>query len=97
MTERINNLTKHLVQHKKDTKKSRTMDVSLSQRRRMMKYLFRVDPQRYMKITEELGIRPNTLFANDNRRGARVAPKRNLLRQKSEQLDQTVSKGAKKN
>lgn len=41
--------------------------------------------ERYMKVTERLGIRPNTLFADDNRKGARLTPKRNLVHPKSGQ------------
>lgn len=46
-TERIISLTQHLLVHRKDTAKKRDMDVALSQRRRMMKYLFRISPGKF--------------------------------------------------
>lgn len=48
MTHRINSLSKHMIVHKKDTAKKRDMDVALSQRRRMMKYLFRTSPGKFL-------------------------------------------------
>lgn len=35
--------------------------------------------ERYMKCVEEVGLRPNTVFANDNRKGAKLRPKRSFL------------------
>ncbi len=57
LTERINALTDHFRQHKKDHHGRRGLLLMVSKRRRLLDYLRRVDPQRYLDIIERLGIR----------------------------------------
>jgi small subunit ribosomal protein S15 len=57
LTTRINNLTEHLRTHKKDYASRRGLLALVSRRRRLLDYLRRVDPQRYLDIIGRLGIR----------------------------------------
>ncbi|MBO9362105.1 MAG: 30S ribosomal protein S15 [Thermoflexus sp.] len=57
LTERINRLTEHLQQHKHDEHSRVGLLKLVSKRRRQLRYLARVDPQRYRAILEQLGLR----------------------------------------
>ncbi|MBN2144912.1 MAG: 30S ribosomal protein S15 [Candidatus Aureabacteria bacterium] len=57
LTNRINLLTNHLNVHKKDFSTRRSLLKLAGQRRKMMKYLNRKDPQNYKKVIEELDLR----------------------------------------
>ena len=57
LTTRINNLTEHMRTHKKDYASRRGLLAMVSRRRRLLDYLRRVDPQRYLDIIGRLGIR----------------------------------------
>ena len=57
MTTRINNLTEHMREHKKDYATRRGLLAMVSRRRRLLDYLRDVDPQRYLDIIGRLGIR----------------------------------------
>lgn len=57
LTTRINNLTEHLRTHKKDYASRRGLLAMVSRRRRLLDYLRKVDPQRYLDIIGRLGIR----------------------------------------
>lgn len=57
LTSRINELTKHLQAHKKDFACRRGLLMLVSRRRRLLDYLKRVDPQRYLDIIRRLEIR----------------------------------------
>ena len=57
LTTRINNLTEHLRMHKKDFASRRGLLAMVSRRRRLLDYMRRVDPQRYLDIIGRLGIR----------------------------------------
>ena len=57
LTTRINNLTEHLRTHKKDYASRRGLLAIVSRRRRLLDYLRKVDPQRYLDIIGRLGIR----------------------------------------
>jgi len=57
LTERIKYLTEHLKIHKKDHHSRRGLLKLVGQRRRLLKYLQKVDITRYRKIIEKLGIR----------------------------------------
>lgn len=57
LTTRINNLTEHLRTHKKDYASRRGLLAMVSRRRRLLDYMRRVDPQRYLDIIGRLGIR----------------------------------------
>ena len=54
---RINGLTGHLQTHKKDFAGRRGLLMLVSRRRRLLDYLKRVDPQRYLDIIRRLEIR----------------------------------------
>lgn len=56
-TTRINNLTDHMRTHKKDYASRRGLLALVSRRRRLLDYLRRRDPQRYLDIIGRLGIR----------------------------------------
>ncbi len=57
LTTRINNLTEHMRTHKKDYATRRGLLAMVSRRRRLLDYLRRVNPQRYLDIIGRLGIR----------------------------------------
>ena len=57
LTTRINGLTEHLRSHKTDFAGRRGLLMLVSRRRRLLDYLKRVDPQRYLSIIRRLDIR----------------------------------------
>ncbi|GBD41108.1 30S ribosomal protein S15 [bacterium HR39] len=57
LTERINNLSEHLRQHRKDFHSRRGLLMMVGQRRRLLDYLRRKDEQRYRRLVERLGLR----------------------------------------
>lgn len=57
LTTRINNLTEHMRTHSKDYATRRGLLAMVSRRRRLLDYLRKVDPQRYLDIIGKLGIR----------------------------------------
>jgi len=57
LTTRINNLTEHLQTHKKDYASRRGLLAMVSRRRRLLDFLRKVDPQRYLDIIGRLKIR----------------------------------------
>jgi small subunit ribosomal protein S15 len=57
LSERINYLTEHFKVHAKDHHSRRGLLMLVGQRRRLLDYLKRKDPQRYTSLIERLGIR----------------------------------------
>ena len=57
LTSRINSLTEHLRGHKKDHACRRGLLMMVSRRRRLLDYLKKVSPQRYLDIIRRLDIR----------------------------------------
>jgi small subunit ribosomal protein S15 len=57
LTERINNLSRHLGQNRKDKHGQRGLQLLNGQRRRLLKYLERTDYDGYIALTDKLGIR----------------------------------------
>ncbi|MFZ7104649.1 MAG: 30S ribosomal protein S15 [Peptococcaceae bacterium] len=57
LTNRINYLTEHLKEHKKDHHSRRGLLKMVGQRRGLLNYLMKNDVERYRKIISELGIR----------------------------------------
>ncbi|ADG82241.1 30S ribosomal protein S15 [Thermincola potens] len=57
LTERINYLTEHLQQHKKDHHSRRGLLKMVGQRRALLNYLKKKDFDRYRNIIEKLGLR----------------------------------------
>ena len=57
LTARINELTEHLRDHKKDHHSRRGLLMLVGQRRRLLNYLRRRDIARYREIVQELGLR----------------------------------------
>ena len=57
LTTRIGELTEHLQVHKKDFASRRGLLRMVSRRRRLLDYLKRVDPQRYLDVIRRLDIR----------------------------------------
>lgn len=57
LTQRINALTEHMKTHKKDMGSRRGLLVLVSQRRRQLNYLKKVDSKRYEQLIEKLGLR----------------------------------------
>ena len=57
LTERINNLTGHFGEHKKDHSSRRGLLQMVGQRRRLLSYLRSKDVGRYQHLIEKLGIR----------------------------------------
>ena len=57
LTERINNLTEHLKEHKKDHHSRRGLLIMVGQRRRLLDYLNRKNTARYQGLIKRLGLR----------------------------------------
>ena len=57
LTERIANLTEHFKTHKKDNHSRRGLLRLVSQRRRLLDYLKKIDEDRYKAIVQALGLR----------------------------------------
>lgn len=57
LTNRLNDLTGHLKTHSKDYASRRGLLMMVSRRRRLLDYLKKVDPQRYLDIIRRLDIR----------------------------------------
>jgi small subunit ribosomal protein S15 len=57
LTSRISDLTSHFQAHKKDHASRRGLLMMVGRRRRLLDYLKRVDPQRYLDIIRRLEIR----------------------------------------
>lgn len=57
LTDRINNLSRHLQQFKQDNGSKRGLMKMVGQRKRMLRYLHNKDFERYKKLITELGIR----------------------------------------
>ena len=57
LSTRINNLTEHMRTHKKDFATRRGLLAMVSRRRRLLDYVRKIDPQRYLDIIGRLGIR----------------------------------------
>ena len=57
LTERINQLTEHCKQFKKDKSSQRGLLILVGQRRRMLKYIQRTNLEKYRSIIKELGLR----------------------------------------
>ena len=57
LTARINHLTEHLKEHKKDNHSRRGLFKMVGQRRGLLKYLEKTDIERYRSLIERLGLR----------------------------------------
>ena len=57
LTERINQLSKHFDQHKKDHHSRQGLLRLVNQRRKLLDYLKRKDGDRYRSLIERLGLR----------------------------------------
>jgi small subunit ribosomal protein S15 len=57
LTSRINALTEHLREHKKDYACRRGLLMLVGRRRRLLDYLKKIDPQRYLDIIRHLELR----------------------------------------
>ncbi|GAK70625.1 30S ribosomal protein S15 [Agrobacterium rubi] len=57
LTERINNLTGHFKDHKKDNHSRRGLLTMVSSRRSLLDYVKKKDESRYTKLISALGIR----------------------------------------
>ena len=57
LTERINNLTVHFKDHKKDVHSRRGLLKMVNRRRRLLDYLKAKDDNSYKKIIKDLGLR----------------------------------------
>ena len=62
LTKRINDLTEHLKVHKKDHHSRRGLLKMVGQRRNLLKYLTKVDIERYRSIISRLGIPQTGLY-----------------------------------
>ena len=57
LTERIKQMTEHLREHRKDHHSRRGLMMMVGQRRRLLRYLSRSDPDRYKALIAALGLR----------------------------------------
>jgi len=59
LTDRIRSLTDHVKINKKDNHSRRGLVLLVSQRKKLLKYMRRVNPDSYLNVTNELSIRRN--------------------------------------
>ena len=59
LTARIRSLTDHVKINKKDNHSRRGLVLLLSQRKKLLKYMRRINPDSYLNVTNELSIRRN--------------------------------------
>ncbi|MEL6555578.1 MAG: 30S ribosomal protein S15 [Cyanobacteria bacterium J06621_11] len=57
LTDRINTLSQHLQKNKKDYSSRRGLMKMIGQRKRLLAYLIKNDPERYKGLIQKLGIR----------------------------------------
>jgi small subunit ribosomal protein S15 len=57
LTKRINQLTEHCKQFKKDKSGQRSLLILVGQRRRLLKYMQRTSLEKYRALIKELGLR----------------------------------------
>lgn len=57
LTARINELTEHLKQHRKDFSSRRGLLMLVSKRNRLLRYIRNKAPQRYLEVVQRLGLR----------------------------------------
>ena len=57
LTEKITRLTEHLQEHKKDKHSRRGLLGMVQRRRKLLRYLEKIDPQRYDKLVDNLGLK----------------------------------------
>ncbi len=57
LTERINSINPHLQKNPKDHSSRRGLMALVNQRRRLLDYLSRTQPERYKSLIERLGLR----------------------------------------
>ncbi|MGH2353064.1 MAG: 30S ribosomal protein S15 [Chloroflexota bacterium] len=57
LTERIRQLTQHLIANKKDQSSRRGLQMMVGRRRRLLRYISRHDLARYQEIIARLGLR----------------------------------------
>ena len=57
LSSRVNELTEHLKQHKKDHSSRRGLIAMVTKRRRLLEYLKRRDAERYQNLVKRLGLR----------------------------------------
>jgi small subunit ribosomal protein S15 len=57
LTERINQLTEHCKQFKKDKSSQRGLLILVGKRRRMLKYIQRTSLEKYRTLIKDLGLR----------------------------------------
>jgi len=57
LTGRINGLTEHMKLHKHDMGSRRGLLLMVSQRRRQLNYVKKIDPKRYEALIDSLGLR----------------------------------------
>jgi len=57
LTARIEDLSQHLQQHRKDNHSRRGLLKMVGKRRRLLRYLQNTDIERYRKVLSELGLR----------------------------------------
>lgn len=57
LTKRINSLTEHMKQHKHDMSSRRGLLLLVSQRRRQLNYIKKLDVKRYEALIDSLGLR----------------------------------------
>lgn len=57
LTERIRNLTDHMSEHRKDFHSRRGLLILVGRRRRLLTYVKKKSPEKYLDIIKKLGLR----------------------------------------
>ncbi|MDD7607440.1 MAG: 30S ribosomal protein S15 [Candidatus Enterosoma sp.] len=59
LTKRITKLTAHMIANKHDYSSKRGMDILIARRKNLLSYLKTTDLQRYLDLTQKLGLKAN--------------------------------------
>ena len=59
LTKRITKLTAHMIANKHDYSSKRGMDILIARRKNLLSYLKATDLQRYLDLTQKLGLKAN--------------------------------------
>lgn len=59
LTKRITKLTAHMIANKHDYSSKRGMDILIARRKNLLNYLKTTDLQRYLDLTQKLGLKAN--------------------------------------
>lgn len=90
LTEEIKELTEHLKEHKKDFSSRRGLVKKLNQRRRLLRFLERDNPESFNKLTKKLGLKMTKISEISSQIGKKI--KKDVAKEKEEDKEKEDGK-----